>query len=465
MAIQSLSHEEKIRRVSALLRQVDEDVKEKRYEQALDKIRQVYEYDIKNIYARAYEERILILMMERDREQMLKEAEKKAEEKIDAEVKRRLKEFYKLQEIEAEKRRAAEQKEQVLEERARQASVSEVKQETTRDLTTIEKEALKRIEELEKRLQTALQSQTTSVDATTVQKMKEEYEAKLLQYKKQFEEAEAERKKIQEEAFARMREEQQRAQEQLVQKFEEERRLLIEREREKEKQRALDAYRSVMMLMMELAVPGEVQSSILQSLKISFNITDTEHMAVEREVQVRSYIETVRTLYQAQVQTEEDFEHLKNLRQLFRISDDEHVAIVKRVKKELGLPDETAVIVAIDDDPAIRKYIEHILKRTYKTVITAINAESIVSELPKLQPSLIISDVNLGVGVMSGFTFFEKVRNGEFGDSLKALPLILISSMEDEFFIRSARQLGVKTYLTKPFTKEQLESAVKDALA
>lgn len=465
MAVQSLSHEEKLRRVSALLRQVDEDVKAKNYEQALDKIRQVYEYDIKNIYARAYEERILILMMERDREQMLKEAEKKAEEKIDAEVKRRLKEFYKLQEIEAEKRRLAEQKEQALEERARQASVSEVKQETDKDLTSIEREALKRIEELEKRLQSALQAQASTVDASTVQKLKEEYEAKLLEYKKQYEEAEAERKKIQEEAFARMREEQQRAQEQLLQKFEEERRLLLEREREKEKQRALDAYRAVMMLMMELAVPAEVQSSILQSLKISFAISDTEHMAIEREVQVRSYIETVRTLYQAPTQTEEDFEHLKNLRTLFHISDDEHVAIVKRVKKELGLPDETAVIIAIDDDPAIRKYVEHILKRTYKTVVTAVNAESIVTELSKLQPSLIISDVNLGVGVMSGFTFFEKIRNGEYGEAMKSLPLILMSSMEDEFFIRSARQLGVKTYITKPFTKEQLENAVRDALA
>ncbi len=464
MAVQNLSQEEKVKRVSALLRQVDDDVKEKKFEDALDKIRQVYEYDIKNIYARAYEERILVMMMERDREQMIREAEQKAQEKIDAEVKRRLKEFYRQQEIEAEKRKAAEQKELALEERARQASVTEVKQEATKDLSAIEKDTLSRIAELEKRLLQTLQAQATMVDTTTVQKMKQEYEAKLLQYKKQFEAAEAERKKIQEEAFARMKEEQQRAQEQLIQKFEEERRLLLEREREKEKQRALDAYKSVMTLMMELSVSSDVQTSILQSLKIAFSISDTEHMAIEREVQVRTYIETVRTLFQSPIQTEDDFEQLKNLRILFHISEEEHLAIVKRVKKELGLPDDTAVIVAIDDDPAIRKYVEHILKRTYKTVITSVNAESILEDIKKSPPSLIISDVNLGTGVMSGFTFFERIRSGEFGETLKNLPLILMSSMEDEFFIRSARQLGVKTYLTKPFTKEQLESVVKEAL-
>lgn len=466
MAVQSLSQEEKMRRISALLRQVDDDVKNKKYEDALDKIRQVYEYDIKNIYARAYEERILVMIMERDREEVLREAEKKAEEKIDAEVKRRLKEFYKQQEVEAEKRRAADQKEQALEDRARQASVSEVKQEANKDLSAIEKETLKRIEELEKRLLASMQPQSAvgTVDTSAAQKLKAEYEAKLLQYKQQFEQAELERKKIQEEAFAKMKEEQQRAQEQLIQKFEEERRLLLEREREKEKERALNAYKAVMMLMMELAVPSEIQSSVLQSLKISFGISDTDHMSIEREVQVRAYVETVRTLYQAPMQTEEDFHHLRNLRELFHISEEEHLAIVKRVKKELGLPDETAVIVAIDDDPAIRKYVEHILKRTYKTVITTINAESALPEIQKTTPSLIISDVNLGTGVMSGFTFFEKIRNGEYGESLKSLPLILISSMEDEFFLRSARQLGVKTYLTKPFTKEQLETAVKEAL-
>jgi hypothetical protein len=56
---------------------------------------------------------------------------------------------------------------------------------------------------------------------------------------------------------------------------------------------------------------------------------------------------------------------LKNLQQFFKISDDEHGSITKQVKKELGMPDDTAVIVVIDDDPSIRKYVDHILKKTY----------------------------------------------------------------------------------------------------
>jgi len=105
MSTPILTSEERNARVSALLRQVDEDVRAKKLEDALDRIRKVYEFDIKNIYARAYEERILIMMMEKEREVAVREAKQQAAEQVDQEVKRRLKEFYKQQELENQKRK------------------------------------------------------------------------------------------------------------------------------------------------------------------------------------------------------------------------------------------------------------------------------------------------------------------------------------------------------------------------
>lgn len=81
-----------------------------------------------------------------------------------------------------------------------------------------------------------------------------------------------------------------------------------------------------------------------------------------------------------------------------------------------------------------------------------------------MQPFLIISDVNLGAGVMSGFTFYEKILAGTYGEKLKTIAYVLMSSMEDEFFVRSAKQIDVKAYLPKPFTRESLETAIKTAL-
>jgi CheY-like chemotaxis protein len=444
MPLPTLKPEDRNARVSTLLRQVDEDVKAQKLDDALDRIRKVYEFDIKNIYARAYEERILVMMMEKERAAVMREAKQQAAEQVDQEVKKRLNEFYKQQEVESQKRKQEEKAEQALEERARQASVNEVQQVAHKDITAIEKDTARKIEELEKRLIAQIQISAPGVSSFTA--------------------AEEERKKIQDEAFLKMKEEQKRAQDELMHQMEEERNTLLEREREKAKQQGLESYRTLMKLMMQLAVPAEMQSSLLQSLKISFSISDTEHMESERAVQVSAYIDAVRQLWQSGNPSEEDLLHLKNLQQFFKISDDEHASIIKRAKKELGMPDDTAVIIVIDDDPSIRKYLEHILKKTYKTVITAATAETALPEIQKAVPSLIISDVNLGVGVMSGFTFYEKIIAGTYGDKLKSVPYILVSSMEDEFFVRSAKQMGVKAYIAKPFTRESLEATVKSAL-
>jgi PleD family two-component response regulator len=246
--------------------------------------------------------------------------------------------------------------------------------------------------------------------------------------------------------------------------MEEERSTLLEREREISQHRELESYKTMMKLMMQLAVPAEVQSSLLQSLKISFSISDTEHMEAERSIQVSAYIDAVRTLWQGGPPSSEDLVHLKNLQQFFKISDSEHSSITKSIKKELGMADETAVIVVIDDDPSIRKYVDHILKKSYQTVITAANVESVLPEIQKIAPSLIISDVNLGVGAMSGFSFYEKISAGAYGEKIKSVSFVLMSSLEDEFFVRSAKQMGVKAYLAKPFTRESLETTVKNAL-
>ena len=464
MPLPLLKPEERNARVSALLRQVDEDVRAQKLDEALDRIRKVYEFDIKNIYARAYEERILVMMMEKDREVTIREAKQQAAEQVDQEVKKRLKDFYKQQELESQKRKQEEKAEQALEARARKASVNEVQAVAHKDINAIEKDTARKIEELEKRLIAQIQQTAPGkpfvAAGATADSIRADYEAKLQQYKT----AEAERKQIQDEAFLKMKEEQKRTQDELMHQMEEERDTLSEREREKSKQKELDSYRTLMKLMMQLAVSAEVQSSLLQSLKISFSISDTEHMEAERTVQVSAYIDAVRKLWQSGIPSDEDLMHLKNLQQFFKISDDEHISVTKRVKKELGIPDDTAVIVVIDDDPSIRKYVEHILKKTYKTVITAATAETALPEIQKVTPSLIISDVNLGVGAMSGFFFYEKIVTGTYGEALKSVPYVLISSMEDEFFVRSAKQMGVKAYLAKPFTRESLEITVKNAL-
>ena len=58
--------------------------------------------------------------------------------------------------------------------------------------------------------------------------------------------------------------------------------------------------------------------------------------------------------------SEEDVENLKSLQILYELSDDENLLLARTVKKDLGLPDETAVILVVDDDPVVQEFICHI---------------------------------------------------------------------------------------------------------
>ena len=471
MPTTTLSVEERSARVSSLLHQVDADVRARNFNAALEKIRKVYDFDIKNMYARAYEDSILSMIVDTERKKVQKEAETKAAENIDLEVKRRVHEFYRQQEIEGRKRNELEKSDRVLEEKAREASRNEIQRDAAKDFSDIEWESKRRIEDLEKRLMEQIQRSLGALQKGMPgglegsDQARADYEAKLQQLKSDYEKAEAERRRIQEESFKELLDEQKRAQEEVVQHMEMEREASLRQQREKAKERFLESYRSLMMLMMELDLNQEYKRSILQSLKISFSISDSEHMEIERAVQLNTYVEAVKATWNKGKPSEEDCLHLKTLQGLYNISEEEDRGITKRVKKSLGLPDETAVILVIDDDPSIRKYLEHILTKTYLTVLSVPSAEQAIVELQRATPSVMLCDVNLGAGVMSGFTFYERLLAGTYGDALKEIPFVMMSALGDEFFIRSAKQMGIKAYLPKPMTRETVEAALREALA
>jgi len=62
------------------------------------------------------------------------------------------------------------------------------------------------------------------------------------------------------------------------------------------------------------------------------SLTDAEHTMLERDVRVRTYIETVRD-YTRCPNSRGRFCTFKNLRTLFGITDAEHAELVKRLKK------------------------------------------------------------------------------------------------------------------------------------
>lgn len=112
-------------------------------------------------------------------------------------------------------------------------------------------------------------------------------------------------------------------------------------------------------------------------------------------------------------------------------------------------------ILVVDDDAAILKLISVILSRAGHEVRTSNHPVEALDLLKVFTPDLVISDVVMPY--MTGLEFLEKVRDNE---QLGALPFVLLSSHAERGDVRRGMNLGADDYLPKPFTPQDLTTAV-----
>ncbi|GAA5534389.1 response regulator [Deinococcus aluminii] len=112
-------------------------------------------------------------------------------------------------------------------------------------------------------------------------------------------------------------------------------------------------------------------------------------------------------------------------------------------------------ILVVDDDAAILKLISVILTRAGHEVRTSGHPLEALDLLQVFTPDLLISDVVMPY--MTGLEFLEKVREHE---KLSALPFMLLSSHAERDDVRRGMNLGADDYVPKPFTPQDLTTAV-----
>jgi twitching motility two-component system response regulator PilH len=112
-------------------------------------------------------------------------------------------------------------------------------------------------------------------------------------------------------------------------------------------------------------------------------------------------------------------------------------------------------ILIVDDARADLMNLEKIVSAAGYTTITATNGLQAV-ELSKAQlPDVILMDVNMDQ--MDGFAATRAIG----GDAAtKAIPVVLVTSKNQKADRVWAQMLGVKGYVTKPYTPDQILSAI-----
>lgn len=118
-------------------------------------------------------------------------------------------------------------------------------------------------------------------------------------------------------------------------------------------------------------------------------------------------------------------------------------------------------ILIVDDDEIFRAMLVEMVQREGYQVSTATDGNTALNAIDQSRPDLIITDILMPE--KDGIELIVELAQREAG-----IPIIAVSggrrSISLEFNLESAKLMGVRATLPKPFTREQLRTAIAESL-
>lgn len=112
------------------------------------------------------------------------------------------------------------------------------------------------------------------------------------------------------------------------------------------------------------------------------------------------------------------------------------------------------LIVLMEDDAATRTLVASVLKKDGYEVLSSDNGADGLALVRAHRPDLVISDVQMPV--MDGFAMLKALRADP---DLLAIPVVLLTSLQERAHMRIGMTSGADDYITKPFRPGELREA------
>ena len=109
------------------------------------------------------------------------------------------------------------------------------------------------------------------------------------------------------------------------------------------------------------------------------------------------------------------------------------------------MPVSEALILVVDDDPAMRLLMREALEQAKLRVIEAENGNEAVAQFQQHFPDLLLMDVKMPQ--LNGYDACRQIRLSEQGQET---PVIMVTGLEDDESIEQAYQAGATDFITKP---------------
>jgi twitching motility two-component system response regulator PilG len=117
-------------------------------------------------------------------------------------------------------------------------------------------------------------------------------------------------------------------------------------------------------------------------------------------------------------------------------------------------------VLVIDVSKTIRKTAETLLAKEGCEVFTAVDGFDALAKVADYTPDLVFVDIMMPR--LDGYQTCSLIKHNKV---FKSIPVIMLSSKDGLFDRARGRIVGSEYYLTKPFTKDELLSAIETHVA
>ena len=114
-------------------------------------------------------------------------------------------------------------------------------------------------------------------------------------------------------------------------------------------------------------------------------------------------------------------------------------------------------VMVIDDSKTIRRTAESLLKKAGCEVVTATDGFEALAKIAQEKPDIIFVDIMMPR--LDGYQTCALIKHNQI---FKNTPVVMLSSKDGLFDRARGHIVGSDEYLTKPFTKDELLTAIRE---
>ncbi len=122
--------------------------------------------------------------------------------------------------------------------------------------------------------------------------------------------------------------------------------------------------------------------------------------------------------------------------------------------------EKMARVLIVDDSPTETHKLTTILEKNGHAVLTATNGENGVDVAREQRPDVILMDI-----VMPGLNGFQATRQLSKGDQTSGIPVVIVTTKDQDTDRVWGMRQGARAYLTKPVDEGKLLGTIEEVLA